>query len=325
MRHSVSIAALMALGGVCLSCAAWSALPADEGCPNWRENIPAGIAASALESDAVLDEAPCDWRPVLEPLFRPVVEDCRSAQEATLRIASRMQELTGVHYHTERRHPCMNALEALAEKKVSCTGQSILLVCALRSVGIPARAVGVWTWGHVRGNHTWVEAWFEGGWHMIEVNEKDFNTPWVMEAVGMLTPAHPAQRVLAAQQGGSQSFPTVWDPHAGVEAEDVTERYLALARQWYAANGVPEGCQKLMVDIYPRSAEARTILLENAEGKELARASLPTLGDDFRRFASLLLPRGMTCHLRVEGEKHHYALTANEAPARVILLRQQPI
>ncbi len=333
MRHPLTLAALIALSGVCLPfmgalafpCAALPSMAEAGACSSlWAEHLPADIAATALEATTVLDETPCNWRPVLEPLFRPVVADCRSAREATLRIASRIGELTGVHYDRARRHPCMNALEALAEKKVSCTGQSILLVCALRSVGIPARAVGVWTWGHVRGNHTWVEAWFEGGWHMIEFNEAAFNTPWVMEGVGMLNPAHPAQRVLAVQQGGTQRFPTVWNPHAGVEAEDVTERYLALARQWYAEHGVPEGFQKLMVDVQPRSAGARHILLEDEAGKEIARATLPTTADDFRRFATLLLPRAATGYLRLEGTKQRYALNANEAPAHIVTLRLSP-
>ncbi len=323
MKHRYLIlAVLIGLSGIMLAILALLCMPfaAMSGTPGWDEGIPPDIRESALLTDAVLDEKPCDWRPVLEPLFRPVVKDCASAREATLAIASRIGELTGVRYDMERRHPCMNALEALAEKKVSCTGQSILLVCALRSVGIPARAVGVQTWHHVQGNHTWVEAWFEGQWHMIEFNEKDFNTPWVMEAVGMLDPQKLTERVLAVQPGGSWNFPTLWNPRSGVRAEDVTERYQGLARTWYAANGVPEGMQKLMVDAQPRTAQPPFLLLEDADGRELARVRLHSCSDDVRQFATLLLPRGQTCYLHIEGQHIRYALKSNESAVRLLKL-----
>ncbi len=288
----------------------------------WSETIPPEVAACALTPDRVLDERPCDWRPVLAPLFRPLVENCATAREATLALASRIGETTGVIYSRERRHPCMNALEALEEKKVSCTGQSILLACALRSVGIPARAVGVRTWNHVAGNHTWVEAWFEGGWHMIEFNEKDFNTPWVMEAIGMLDPARSTQRVLAARPGGALRFPTVWSLWGKVDAEDVTDRYLALAREWYATSGVPADCQRLMVDVLPRPADPRPVLLENEAGEELARATLPVATDDFRKFATLLLPREGACYLRLEGQDRRIPVSPTPAAVQLLRLRQ---
>ncbi len=332
MRRSVTIAALTGLSAICLPFfgvmatmpAALHPLAAEEQPPAagaWGESIPDAIRHSALEAETVLGETPCNWRPVLEPIFRPAVANCRSAREATLAIASRIGELTGVYYDMGRRHPCMNALEALAEKKVSCTGQSILLVCALRSVGIPARAVGIATWNHVRGNHTWVEAWFEGQWHMVEFNEKDFNTPWVMEAIGMLAADHPLQRILAVQPGGSHRFPTVWDMAAAPEAEDVTPRYQRLARLWYAQNGVPQDCQKLMADALPRSSHPRTLLLENAEGRELARTPLPTTADDVRRFATLLLPRSGEYFLRVEGTAQRLPVRATESAVQLLQLR----
>ncbi len=333
MRHSPTLIALICLSGICLPFAAAVVYPAAHlavaespdapvaPLPDWGEAIPEDVRSAALAPDQVLDEEPCDWRPALTPLIRPAVAGCRTAREATLAVASRMTELTGIYYDQGRRKPCMNVLEALAEKKVSCTGQSIALVCALRSVGIPARAVGVLTWNHVRGNHTWVEAWFEGQWHMIEFNESDFNTPWVMEAVGMLNPAVLIQRVIARQDGGEHFFPTVWNLRSGLRGVDVTERYLALARDWYAQNGVPADRQKLMVDIYPRSAEPREVVLENEAGEVLARAQLPTKQDDMRRFATLLLPRGGDFYLRAEGSEKRVRVAATTAAVQLIRLR----
>ncbi len=121
----------------------------------------------------------------------------QDGREAALAIASLIQKTLNVRYSTERRVPHQGVKESLQSGKVSCTGQSILLICALRSVGIPARMAGVLTWNHVRGNHNWVEAWCDGEWKMLEYNEKDFNTPWVMSAISMLDPRKPENAIYA--------------------------------------------------------------------------------------------------------------------------------
>ena len=193
----------------------------------WSQAAPEHIRQAAVLPDRVMDETPCDWRPILSQIFPPMVKECRNAREAALQIAANIGAVTGAYYSTERRKHNMNALEALAEKKISCTGQSILLVCALRSVDIPARAVGVHTWNHIEGNHTWAEAWIDGEWQMIEFNEHDFNTPWVMEYIGMLNPLNPFQRVRAAMPGGAISWwPCEFAARTNLpnfQAEDVTE------------------------------------------------------------------------------------------------------
>lgn len=280
--------------------------------------MPREVAESALHPDWVFNEQPCDWRRPVSAIFRPLVRDCTTAREAVLRIASQMTAVTGVYYSMERRKANMNALEALAEKKVSCTGQSILLACALRSVGIPARAVGVLTWNHVRGNHTWTEAWFDGSWHMIEFNEKDFNTPWVMENIGMLRPERPEQRIYAVGSSAEKlSFPFP-DVARRIPAEDVTERYLALSRRWYEQAGLPPGCQRLMVDVDVRRDEPETVQLLDAAGKVVAEALLPTRRDDVRRYATLLLPeQGRYTLLTPFGARE---VVASEMPVRIIRL-----
>jgi len=281
----------------------------------WEDEAPEEIRRMALTPNLVLNEKPSAWRAPLAALFRPLVKDCSSAREAVLKIASEMTQVTGVYYSMERRHPVMNPLEALEEKKVSCTGQSILLVCALRSVGIPARAVGVLTWNHVRGNHTWCEAWFDGAWHMIEFNERDFNTPWVMESIGMLDPDRPEQRIYAVYPGGAERF-----PFDDIPAENVTPRYMELARAWYSHNGLPSDRQRLMVSIQPRPETPLLLLLEDEEGKEIDRAELPTLRDDVRRFATLILPREGRYYLRLSGTESRLPVEATPEPVRVLML-----
>ena len=290
----------------------------------WSDSAPAEIAATALLPDQVVDEIPCNWRPVVKPIFEPQVKHCQSAREAVLQIAANIGATTGVYYTPERRKHNMNALEALAEKKVSCTGQSILLVCALRSVDIPARAVGVLTWNHIEGNHTWVEAWFDGGWHMVEFNEKDFNTSWVMENIGMLNPLHPLQRIHAASPDGN----TTWYPErlakvksiANFRAVDVTERYMNLARRWYEDNGLAACNQRLLVDVRQRRETAPTLQIVCKDGNVISSGKLPTLRDDMRYFTRLELPREGEYFLRLKGHSVLLPIQATSAPVQIISL-----
>lgn len=283
----------------------------------WEMPVPEDIARDYLQSDRVIDELPCDWREPLRAIFLPAVQHCQSAEEAALSIASRMTELTGAYYSTERRKPNMNALEALAEKKISCTGQSVLLACALRSVGIPARAVVVLTWGHIRGNHTWTEVWLNGEWKMLEFNEKDFNTPWVMEYIGMLDPSRPEQRVYAISP--RSELRVGFQRHGAFCVEDVTERYMQLAAAWYRSANIPADHQRLLVDVQPRPATPLTLYLETADGAALASAPSPTAQSDIRYFTPLNLPRlGGPYFLRLGDAR--LPLTPTSSPAQVVVI-----
>ncbi len=290
----------------------------------WSNAAPAEITAAAVVPDTVVDEIPCDWRPVLTPLISPLVQDCTTAREAVLAISTSLGKATGAYYSMERSKHNMNVLETLREKKISCTGQSILLVCALRSVGIPARAVGIHTWNHIEGNHTWAEAWFDGAWHMIEMGEHDFNTPWVMEYIGMLNPRHPFQRVLAAAPNGSTSWwPCEFAAKEGLAnfpAEDVTEQYMELARRWYATAGIPENTQRILIDLLPRQETAPVVELVNESNDIISSGQLPTTRDDMRYFTRLTLPREGNHYLRLQGATERTLLLPTPEPVQIIRL-----
>ncbi|MGN0835995.1 MAG: transglutaminase family protein [Akkermansia sp.] len=284
--------------------------------------IPEDVRRGALEPELFLNEAPSDWRPQLAALTEPLRRACRSERETALAIAAHLEELTGVRYDMARRHPCMNPLEALREKKVSCTGHSILLAAALRAAGIPARLVMVLAWNHVPGNHTWVEAWVDGGWRMMEPNSGEFDQPWVLEAIGMLNPQNPVQRVYAvALREGELVLPLPWDRAARIPAEDVTERYMQLAQAWYRRAGLSEDCQRLWVDWQPRAEAAAEVQVCDAEGRVLSTATLPTPRDDVRCMARLTLPRAGECYLCVPAWQLRARLRATESPAQVLRLR----
>lgn len=65
-----------------------------------------------------------------------------------------------------------------------CGEESVLAVCALRTVGIPARQVYVPRWSHCDDNHAWVEVWIDGRWRFLGACEPEpeldvawFNAP----------------------------------------------------------------------------------------------------------------------------------------------------
>ncbi len=112
----------------------------------------------------------------------------------------------------------------------SCTGLSILLVDACRSVGIPARLAGTPMWSNKSGNHTWVEVW-DNGWHFIGASEPDaqgLDHAWfehnASEAVENI--ASNAIYAVSFKKTGL-AFPLDWASEINwVSAVNVTARYL---------------------------------------------------------------------------------------------------
>ena len=61
-----------------------------------------------------------------------------------------------------------------------CGEESVLLVAALRCVGIPARQVYTPRWAHTDDNHAWVEVWADGKWYFLGACEPEavLNKAW---------------------------------------------------------------------------------------------------------------------------------------------------
>ena len=140
---------------------------------------------------------------------------------------------------------CLGRASAQASGKASCSGLSLLLVAACRSVGIAARVAGVGDWGaqHGGGNHVWCEIYHAGSWHHIGAAEPSaLDETWFDER---LRPADGA-RVFASTYRRADDetlpdgtallhhFPLPWrddesDASAGLvfPAVEVTSRYRA--------------------------------------------------------------------------------------------------
>ena len=104
---------------------------------------------------------------------RKIVKGCKTPGEAAQLLNKELFRQFGVKYSTQRRKANQSPSESIEQGLASCTGLSILLVDACRSVNVPARLVGVPSWTTKRGNHTWVEVWDDGNWHFTGAAEYD--------------------------------------------------------------------------------------------------------------------------------------------------------
>ena len=191
-----------------LSTGVWLALEA-RNATAWGRAVPWDIFLNDVLPYAVLNEARENWRPLFHHAFMPLVRHTNSTVEAVLALNAHIWDELDVQYE-ERLSPHITApLEAVAYKRASCTGLSVLLVDACRAVGVPARMALVGAWAPPNsGNHNWVEVWVGDHWEFTGAFDGDgemMNKTWFTERVAGQDPSVPSQRV----------FATSWKPAAG--------------------------------------------------------------------------------------------------------------
>lgn len=197
----------------------------------WAKDLPDELFLNDVLPYAILDEKRESWRRMILELTAPIVADCKTSKEAVQAINRELYDKVKVHYNTGRKRPNACASESIEQGRATCTGLTILLVEACRSVGIPARAAGVFLWHDDRGNHTWPEVWVEGRWQFTGADEYDpkgLNRGWFVADAARATAGDVKHGVWASSWAESgSSFPLAWSPKdASVAAVEVTSRYL---------------------------------------------------------------------------------------------------
>lgn len=195
----------------------------------WAKQVPEELFLNDVLPYAVFDETREAWRAGFLEKARSLVKNSKSATEAAQTLNREFFNLVNVHYHPGRAKPNQSPGESIASGKASCTGLSILLVDACRSVGIPARAVGTPMWSNGRGNHTWVEIW-DGGWHFTGADEYDaggLDRGWFTADAARAKADVPEHAIYATSwENNSLSFPLIWTAqNHDVGAVNVTGRY----------------------------------------------------------------------------------------------------
>ncbi|MBI2806142.1 MAG: hypothetical protein HYX68_14265 [Planctomycetes bacterium] len=195
----------------------------------WSKDVPQALFLNDVLPYASVTETREAWRQAMMARCLPMVKDCKSITEAAQALNAGLFAKVQVRYSTKRHRPDQSPGESIKIGMASCTGLSILLVDACRSVGIPARVVGIPKWAHKPGNHTWVEIW-DGAWRFTGACEHDkngLNRAWFAGEAKLAKKDSIESAIYAASfKRTTTRFPLPWAPRTTeVFAENVTDRY----------------------------------------------------------------------------------------------------
>ena len=223
----------------------------------WRARVPREIFLNDVLPYASVNERRDDWRRLLRETCAPLVADCQTPGEAAQRLNQKLFKLVNVKYSTKRKRADQSPLESMESGLATCTGLSILLVDACRSVGVPARVVGTPLWANLRGNHTWVEIW-DDGWHFTgaaEPDPKGLDRGWFRHDASQAKRDEPRHAIYASSFAKTGiAFPMVWaDDVDWVSAVNVTDRYTP------KATPADAGKTRLLVKVLDRPAGQRVV------------------------------------------------------------------
>jgi poly(3-hydroxybutyrate) depolymerase len=261
----------------------------------WAKAVPEDIFLNSVLPYASLDEKRDPWRRQLLAAAAPLVKDCHTATEAVQALNRDLFQKLNVHYSTDRESANQSPAQSIASGKASCTGLSLLLVDACRSVGIPARIAGLSQWTDKPGNHTWVEIW-DGGWHFTgaaEYSPEGLDHTWFSDEIAH---ARKVQAIYAAswKQTGSY-FPLAWDTaNISIPAIVVTNQYKQPAGNIARA--------LLHVQLFDKPSGRRLeapVEWISASGMILASATTKTNSADLNNMAELSASPGSGGFLRM--------------------------
>lgn len=180
----------------------------------WTKQLPKDVFFNEVLPHAVVTETRDAWRKKLRELFHPKLGDCRTIEDACQVVGSQIKNLAGVEYSTEREKACQSPAESMRQGKASCTGLSILMVDALRAVGVPARLAAIPMWGSLEGNHTWVEVWDGESWRFTGYGAlpEAWDKGWEIARCAYCDPQEPMHGIFATSYRATPiGFPTVWE------------------------------------------------------------------------------------------------------------------
>lgn len=199
----------------------------------WHDQISQPIFLNYILPYASVSEKREPWQNDFRKRFLPLVQNAKSPSEAAVILNQKIFPLLNVKYSTKRKRADQGPYESIEGGTASCTGLSILLIDACRSVGVPARFVGTPRWSDNSGNHSWVEIW-DGDWKFTGAAEPTgdkLNAGWFVERASAADESKPMYSIYAVSfKKTGLKFPLVWqrdfDP---VWSTNVTARYTKTA------------------------------------------------------------------------------------------------
>lgn len=217
----------------------------------WAKSIPDSIFLNEVLPYRAFSEDNENWREDFYKRFSKYVVDSKSITETIKVINKNIRDEVQVDYNTKRKKADQNPSQSMSIGMASCTGLSILLVDALRSVGVPARMAGTPNWFDNRGNHSWCEVWIEGKWYFTEYYPgNDFNQSWFLADAGKADPNSREHSIYAASyKDAPTSFPA-WGEFV-IPAHNVTQRYINLFNEQHDNMLKNNNFVRLNIIMYP--------------------------------------------------------------------------
>lgn len=243
--------------------AAWKAAP-------WRAEVDEEVFLDAVLPYASVNEAREDWRTGFRERFWPLVRHAKTAGEAAVILNQKIFADLNVKYSTRRNRADQAPSETMSTGLASCTGLSILLIDACRSVGIPARFVGTPLWADGSGNHSWVEVW-DNGWHFTGAAEPtgdSLDGGWFVDRASQAKVDDRSKAIYATTWKESPIwFPLVWDiENHGVRAVNVTDRYTVRGEK------IPAGSARVGLRVRGGDSRVRReVVVRGEDGAEVAK------------------------------------------------------
>lgn len=219
----------------------------------WAKEIPDSIFLNEVLPYVVLNETRDSWRKDFYNRFSNRVKDCKTLDEAILAVNKNVRDELQVDYNTRRKRPDQSPTESIELGMASCSGLSILLTDAFRSVGIPSRIAGTAAWHDNRGNHNWCEVWSNGEWLFTEYYfPGQLNYAWFLQDAGKADPADRKHAVYASSyKPTGETFPLVWNRKIDyVYGENVSDRYVRLCNDYNRSIDTAGNHTKLLVMMF---------------------------------------------------------------------------
>lgn len=201
---------------------------------SWAQEVPLQLFQEYVLPYTHFDEKAEPWRAYFFEKLEPSVQNASSLRDAATAIQQGIWTAFGdpsIHFKANSTPAVLSPMSELLVKRYgSCTAMSIFLADGLRSCGVPARVVGTPVWNRPeKGNHNWVEAWFDGRWNFIDANPGErWNEAWFKDEAskaipnsinGIYTPTWNQTEVTG-------TYTVTWrDPFLKLPAIDLTQEY----------------------------------------------------------------------------------------------------
>jgi hypothetical protein len=249
-----------------------------------------------------LGEEEVAWLPALRPLALELTAEATSPLEAAMCLNRHLWKRINVIYSTKREKANQDPLHSMRLGLASCSGLSILLVDACRSIGIPARVVGC-VWRLKPGNHSWVEVKSGGQWYPLGAFEDcPPESLWFLGDAAAADANNPRYSIYAARASSKGVRFYGWN----VPAENVTARYVK-----DVAN--PTGV-KVFYAVEQKGARVSLPFVVNGL-QYLSPGPLQDMND----YAEILLPKEVPFEVQLQGQTYRY-----EGKQHQIIVEQLP-